>query len=47
MLTQPRKASSSSGGSSSMGGGMGATANGLLKVPSGFGQGDMRRRGHR
>ncbi|KAB8218077.1 muts domain V-domain-containing protein [Aspergillus novoparasiticus] len=47
LLTQPRKANGGSGGSSTMVGGMGATANGLLKVPSGFGQGDMRRRGHR
>lgn len=47
LLTQPRKANSGSGGSSTMVGGMGATANGLLKVPGGFGQGDMRRRGHR
>lgn len=47
LLTQPRKANSGSGGSSTMVGGMGATANGLLKVPNGFGQGDMRRRGHR
>ncbi|KAB8230039.1 muts domain V-domain-containing protein [Aspergillus alliaceus] len=47
LLTQPRKVNSSSGSSSTMGGGIGTTANGLLKVPSGFGQGDMRRRGHR
>ncbi|GAB1208762.1 hypothetical protein APSETT445_007517 [Aspergillus pseudonomiae] len=47
LLTQPRKTNSGGGGSSTMAGGMGATANGLLKVPGGFGQGDMRRRGHR
>ncbi|KAE8146451.1 N-acetylglucosaminyl transferase component-domain-containing protein [Aspergillus avenaceus] len=47
MLTQPRKTGSSSGSSSAMTGGMGASANGLLKVPGGFGQGDTRRRGHR
>ncbi|RHZ67561.1 phosphatidylinositol N-acetylglucosaminyltransferase [Aspergillus thermomutatus] len=45
LLTQPRKTSSGSSGSSSMGGG--AAANGLLKVPVGFAQGDVRRRGHR
>lgn len=47
ILTQPRKAHSTGSGSSSMGGGIGNAANGLLKVPGGVGQGDMRRRGHR
>jgi phosphatidylinositol glycan class Q protein len=45
LLTQPRKTNSGSSGSSSMGGV--TAANGLLRVPSGFGQGDVRRRGHR
>jgi phosphatidylinositol glycan class Q protein len=45
LLTQPRKTSSGSGGSSSMGGV--TAANGLLRVPSGFAQGDVRRRSHR
>lgn len=43
MLTEPKKGSGSSGGSSSAG----STGNGFLKVPAGFGQGDVRRRGHR
>ncbi|RAK99836.1 mismatch repair ATPase MSH2 [Aspergillus ibericus CBS 121593] len=48
LLTQPRKTSSgSSSSSSSMGGGIGTAANGILKVPGAFGQGDLRRRGHR
>ncbi|PYH61594.1 mismatch repair ATPase MSH2 [Aspergillus niger CBS 101883] len=47
MLTQPRKTSSSSSSSSSMVGGMGTAANGILKVPGAFGQGELRRRGHR
>ncbi|PYH89451.1 hypothetical protein BO71DRAFT_422995 [Aspergillus ellipticus CBS 707.79] len=47
MLTQPRKTSSGGSSSSSMGGGIGTAANGILKVPGAFGQGDMRRRGHR
>ncbi|PWY92571.1 hypothetical protein BO70DRAFT_281625 [Aspergillus heteromorphus CBS 117.55] len=46
MLTQPRKTGSGGSGSSSMGGGSTA-ANGILKLPGGFGQGDLRRRGHR
>ncbi|PYH80019.1 hypothetical protein BO82DRAFT_375896 [Aspergillus uvarum CBS 121591] len=47
MLTQPRKTSSGGSSSSSMGGGIGTAANGILKVPGSFGQGDLRRRGHR
>ncbi|PYI13979.1 hypothetical protein BO99DRAFT_426670 [Aspergillus violaceofuscus CBS 115571] len=47
MLTQPRKTSSGGSSSSSMGGGIGTAANGILKVPGTFGQGDLRRRGHR
>lgn len=42
ILTEPKKGSGGSGSSSS-----GATANGIVKVPAGFGQGDVRRRGHR
>lgn len=47
MLTQPKKGGGGSSGSSSMGGGMSTGGNGLSKVPAGFGQGDVRRRGHR
>ena len=47
MLTQPKKGSGGGSGSSSMGGGMSTGGNGLPKVPAGFGQGDVRRRGHR
>ena len=46
MLTEGKKGSGSSGSSSSVVGGIGA-GNGLLKVPAGFGQGDVRRRSHR
>ena len=46
MLTDGKNPSGS-GGSSSSGGGIGPASNGLLKVPAGFGQGDVRRRGHR
>ncbi|THC96783.1 hypothetical protein EYZ11_003748 [Aspergillus tanneri] len=47
ILMQPRKTHNTSSGSSSISGGMSTATNGLLKVPGGFGQGDMRRRGHR
>lgn len=47
MLTEPKKGCGSGTGSSSMVGGIGAAGNGLLKVPPGFGHGDVRRRGHR
>lgn len=43
MLTQPKKGSNGSGGAGS--GSMGA--NPVAKVPPNFGQGDVRRRGHR
>ncbi|CEJ56067.1 Putative N-acetylglucosaminyl transferase component Gpi1 [Penicillium brasilianum] len=46
MLTQPKKGGSGSGSSGSVGG-MGALGNPLPKVPPNFGQGDVRRRGHR
>ncbi|RJE21309.1 N-acetylglucosaminyl transferase component Gpi1 [Aspergillus sclerotialis] len=47
MLTEGKKGSGSSGSSSSVVGGIGTAGNGLLKVPAGFGQGDVRRRSHR
>lgn len=47
LLTKPKKSGGGSSGSGSMVGGIGATTNGLLKVPPGFAQGDLRRRGHR
>lgn len=43
LLTQPKKSGSGSGGAGS--GGMGP--NPVPKVPPNFGQGDVRRRGHR
>lgn len=43
MLTQPKKSNSGSGGAGS--GSMGS--NPVPKVPPNFGQGDVRRRGHR
>jgi phosphatidylinositol glycan class Q protein len=48
LLTQTKKGSggSSGSGSGSMGGGIGGL-NPIAKVPANFGQGDMRRRGHR
>jgi phosphatidylinositol glycan class Q protein len=46
MLTQPKKGGSGSGSSGSVGG-IGALGNSIPKVPPNFGQGDVRRRGHR
>ncbi|KAJ5174686.1 uncharacterized protein N7482_000563 [Penicillium canariense] len=46
MLTQPKKGMSGSGGSGSIGG-IAALGNPIAKVPPNFGQGDIRRRGHR
>lgn len=47
MLTQPKKSSSGGSSSGSMGGGIGALSHPIPKVPPNFGQGDVRRRGHR
>lgn len=47
LLTQTKKTGSGSGGSGSSGGGIGVPGNPIAKVPANFGQGDMRRRGHR
>jgi phosphatidylinositol glycan class Q protein len=46
MLTQPKKGGNGSGSSGSVGG-IGALGNPVPKVPPNFGQGDVRRRGHR
>jgi phosphatidylinositol glycan class Q protein len=47
LLTQTKKNSGGGSGAGSMGGGIGASGNPVPKVPAHFGQGDLRRRGHR
>ena len=47
MLTQPKKSSGGSSSSGSMGVGIGGLSHPMSKVPPIFGQGDVRRRGHR
>lgn len=47
LLTQPKKGSSGSSGSGSIGGGIGSLSHPIAKVPANYGQGDLRRRGHR
>ncbi|KAJ5888529.1 hypothetical protein N7495_008570 [Penicillium taxi] len=47
LLTQPKKRSGGSSGSASMKGSIAALSHPVPKIPSHFGQGDVRRRGHR
>ncbi|KAJ6167017.1 hypothetical protein N7470_002464 [Penicillium chermesinum] len=48
LLTQPKKTSTGSSSGGSMGGGIaGALGHAVPRVPPNFGQGDLRRRGHR
>ncbi|KAJ5582262.1 N-acetylglucosaminyl transferase component [Penicillium sp. DV-2018c] len=47
LLTQTKKGSGGSSGAGSMGGGSSSMSTSVPKVPANFGQGDLRRRGHR
>lgn len=47
LLTQTKKGGGSGSGSGSMAGGMGTMGHPVPKVPPNYGQGDLRRRGHR